>query len=60
VRLGVILYPPFDRQNPQEAVVFASAAGASTCTRAGAIQGQPSLEQVERLAASSADWMGFW
>ena len=42
------------------AVVFASAAGASTCTRAGAIEGQPTLELVEDLYEMSKKWYNFW
>lgn len=37
----------------KSAVVFASAAGALTCTRPGAIEGQPSLGEVEALYNSS-------
>lgn len=33
----------------RQAVVFASAAGALTCTRKGAIEGQPTLKEVEEL-----------
>ncbi|PNH05615.1 Fructokinase-2, partial [Tetrabaena socialis] len=44
----------------KEAVVFASAAGASTTTRAGAIEGQPTLEMVEELFETSKDWYNFW
>eukprot|EP00198_Chlamydomonas_reinhardtii_P004312 XP_001693648.1 predicted protein [Chlamydomonas reinhardtii] len=44
----------------KEAVVFASAAGASTCTRAGAIESQPTLELVEDLFNTSAKWYNFW
>lgn len=44
----------------KEAVVFASAAGASTTTRPGAIEGQPTLAQVEELYAQSEKWYNFW
>ncbi|KAG2424047.1 hypothetical protein HXX76_014868 [Chlamydomonas incerta] len=44
----------------KEAVVFASAAGASTCTRAGAIESQPTLELVEDLFNTSLKWYNFW
>ncbi|GIL84205.1 hypothetical protein Vretimale_15840 [Volvox reticuliferus] len=44
----------------KEAVVFASAAGASTCTRAGAIEGQPTLEFVQDLYDTSKKWYNFW
>ncbi|KXZ43742.1 hypothetical protein GPECTOR_81g190 [Gonium pectorale] len=44
----------------KEAVVFASAAGASTCTRAGAIHAQPTLELVEELYRQSQKWYNFW
>lgn len=40
--------------------MFASAAGASTCTRAGAIESQPTLELVEDLFNTSAKWYNFW
>ncbi|GLC55392.1 hypothetical protein PLESTB_000982400 [Pleodorina starrii] len=49
--------------NPQlikEAVVFASAAGASTCTRSGAIEGQPTRELVQDLYETSKKWYNFW
>eukprot|EP00775_Hariotina_reticulata_P006497 gene6497-6725_t len=49
--------------NPQalrEAVVFAAATGALTCTGAGAIAAQPHLEQVEKLFEESKGWYNFW
>ncbi len=44
----------------KEAVVFASAAGAVTCTRPGAIEAQPTRELVEALYESSRAWYRFW
>ncbi|KAG2498363.1 hypothetical protein HYH03_003622 [Edaphochlamys debaryana] len=44
----------------KEAVVFASAAGASTCTRAGAMESQPTLELVDALYETSKKWYNFW
>jgi sugar/nucleoside kinase (ribokinase family) len=38
----------------QDAVTFAAATGALTCTGPGAIAPQPQLAEVERLAASAA------
>jgi fructokinase len=36
-----------------DAVLFAAATGALTCTRPGAIGSQPTLEEVEALAAKA-------
>lgn len=44
----------------KEAAVFASACGALTCTRPGAIEGQPSLEECERLFETSKSWQNYW
>lgn len=44
----------------KEAVVFASAAGASTTMRPGAIEGQPDLQQAMDLYETSAKWYNFW
>ncbi len=49
-----------DPRRLKEAVVYASAAGALTCTRKGAIEGQPSLAEVEALYESSKGWYNFW
>mmetsp|Transcript_13923 Transcript_13923/g.30063 ORF Transcript_13923/g.30063 Transcript_13923/m.30063 type:complete len:192 (+) Transcript_13923:272-847(+) len=44
----------------KEAVVFASAAGALTTTKPGAIEGQPGETQVLHLYESSRTWNNFW
>lgn len=44
----------------KEAVVFAAATGALTCTKPGAIAGQPTLEQVQTLFEESKGWYNFW
>jgi len=44
----------------REAVVFAAATGALTCTGAGAIAAQPHREQVEKLFEESKGWYNFW
>ncbi|KAL6762476.1 Ribokinase-like protein [Haematococcus lacustris] len=44
----------------KEAVVFAAASGALTCTRKGAITGQPKLQEVQQLYESSKAWPNFW
>jgi hypothetical protein len=44
----------------KEAVVFAAATGALTCTKPGAIAAQPSLEQVQGLFEESKGWYNFW
>jgi fructokinase len=38
-----------DPKRLHEAVAFASASGALTCTRPGAIAAQPTLQEVEQL-----------
>ncbi|KAF5835869.1 Ribokinase-like protein [Dunaliella salina] len=48
-----------DATKLKEAVAFGSAAGALTCTRKGAIDGQPSLDEVMQLydsAQKQANW----
>lgn len=42
------------------AVVFGAAAGGLTCTRKGAIEGQPDLSEVEALAETTTGWYNFW
>lgn len=44
----------------KEAVVFAAATGALTCTKPGAIAAQPSLQQVQALFEESKGWYNFW
>jgi fructokinase len=44
----------------KEAIVFASATGALTCTKPGAIGGQPTLEEVKQLYEESKKWYNFW
>jgi hypothetical protein len=44
----------------KEAVVFAAATGALTCTAPGAIAAQPSLEAVQALFDESKRWYNFW
>jgi len=44
----------------KEAVVYASAAGALTGTKKGAIEGQPHLKEVEELAETAKNWYNFW
>lgn len=42
-----------DPEKVRHAVVFASACGALTCTRPGAIDSQPELDEAEKLAAAA-------
>lgn len=44
----------------KEAVVFAAATGALTCTKPGAIGAQPNLQQVQQLFEESKSWYNFW
>lgn len=44
----------------KEAVVFAAATGALTCTGPGAIAAQPSLDNVDKLFEESKGWYNFW
>lgn len=45
----------------KEAVVFAAAAGAATCKRAGAIEGQPTLAEAQELYEEAENnWYNFW
>eukprot|EP00879_Flechtneria_rotunda_P018006 GHRR01018870.1.p1 GENE.GHRR01018870.1~~GHRR01018870.1.p1 ORF type:complete len:261 (+),score=89.91 GHRR01018870.1:579-1361(+) len=44
----------------KEAVVFAAATGALTCTAPGAIAAQPALEKVQKLFDESKGWYNFW
>lgn len=49
--------------NPQklkEAIVFAAACGALTCTNPGAIRSQPTLEECMKLFEESKQWQEFW
>lgn len=47
-------------QSIKEAVVFAAACGALTCTKPGAIEAQPSLQEVQSLFEKSKAWYNFW
>lgn len=49
-----------DATKLKEAIVFASATGALTCTKKGAIDAQPTLDEVKQLYASSKEWYNFW
>jgi hypothetical protein len=49
-----------DPKTLKEAVVFAAATGALTCTKPGAIAAQPSLQQVQALFEESKGWYNFW
>jgi sugar/nucleoside kinase (ribokinase family) len=44
-----------DARRLHDAVVFACASGALTCTRPGAIAAQPTLQECERLFAGAAE-----
>jgi fructokinase len=44
----------------KEAVVFAAATGALTCTAPGAIAAQPTLDKVNKLFDESKGWYNFW
>eukprot|EP00955_Chlamydomonas_euryale_P083984 363910-Chlamydomonas_euryale.AAC.14 len=44
----------------KKTIVFASASGALTATRKGAIEGQPKLSECEELAATAEQWHNFW
>lgn len=44
----------------KEAVVFAAATGALTCTGPGAIGAQPTLDRVNKLFEESKGWYNFW
>lgn len=44
----------------KDAVVFASACGAWTTTKKGAIAAQPNLEEATELYKSSEKWYNFW
>lgn len=49
-----------DKQRLKEAVVFASACGALTTTKKGAIEGQPKIEECLELYESSKAWYNYW
>ncbi|KAF5831723.1 Ribokinase-like protein [Dunaliella salina] len=49
-----------DSTKLKEAIVFASAAGALTCTKKGAIDAQPTLDEVMQLFGTSKEWYNFW
>jgi hypothetical protein len=49
-----------DKQRLKEAVVFASACGALTTTKKGAIEGQPKIEECIELYETSKEWYNYW
>jgi len=49
-----------DAKGLKEAVVFASACGAATTTKPGAIAAQPSAAEAAALFETSKGWYNFW
>jgi len=49
-----------DPAKVKEAIVFAAATGALTCTKPGAIGAQPTLDEAMALYEESKNWHNFW